>query len=170
MNTVELLQFSLQSALSILKQVTEDLTQEQADWTPPGIVDSIGTQYWHVISSVDQIVHGWVMGQAPLFEKEGWQERVIVETLAGDKDRQAQLQAVRVDLPVMHEYARAVAKSTRAWLDALTTGDLERKVNTSVGELSLAQLLATFIIWHVSAHSGEISALKGCQGAKGYPF
>jgi hypothetical protein len=32
------------------------------------------------------------------------------------------------------------------------------------------QLLESFIIGHINNHSGEISALKGCQGIKGYPW
>jgi hypothetical protein len=27
-----------------------------------------------------------------------------------------------------------------------------------------------FIIWHINVHAGEIYALKGCQGLKGYPW
>ena len=80
------------------------------------------------------------------------------------------MQTIRVDLPVMHEYARAVARASRDWLASLTPQDLERMIDTPVGELSLGQVLATFVIWHIDAHCGEIAALKGCQGVKGYPF
>jgi len=34
----------------------------------------------------------------------------------------------------------------------------------------MGQLMETFIIWHNNVRCGEIWALKGCQGAKGYPF
>ena len=56
MNTVELLQHSLGSAFGILGQVTADLTQEQADWQPPGIANPIGAMYWHTISGADDVV------------------------------------------------------------------------------------------------------------------
>ncbi len=170
MNTVELLQFAQGNALRILKQVTEDLSQEQTDWTPPGVVNSIGSIYWHVISGVDQVVHGWGMGQETLLQKEGWQEKVIVEALEEEKAHPAQMMAVRVDLPTMHEYSQAVARAARDWLAALTPDDLERQINTPVGEMSLGQVVEVFVVWHVNAHCGEIAALKGCQGAKGYPF
>jgi hypothetical protein len=80
------------------------------------------------------------------------------------------MQAIRVDLPVLHEYTKAVAEATQSWLASLGPEDLERKLNTPIGELNLAQMLETFVIWHINAHCGEISALKGCQGVKGYPF
>ena len=57
MNTVELLQYAMKNAFSILEQVIADLTQEQADWMPPGLANPIGATYWHTVSSVDDIVH-----------------------------------------------------------------------------------------------------------------
>ena len=35
---------------------------------------------------------------------------------------------------------------------------------------TLGQLIQSFVIWHVDVHCGEISALKGVLGLKGYPF
>ena len=170
MNTAELIQFSLGSALDVLGQVTADLTQEQADWTPPGIANSIGALYWHTLSSTDQIIHGWCMGQASLDQKDGWKEKVVTSAPEDDKDHAAQIRDVRVDLPAMHEYSKAVAKAIKGWLASLTPEDLERKIDTPIGELNLGQLLEAFGAWHINAHCGEIAALKGCQGAKGYPF
>jgi hypothetical protein len=43
-------------------------------------------------------------------------------------------------------------------------------LETPIGKLSVGQMLETFIAWHINAHCGEISALKGCLGVKGYPF
>lgn len=173
MNTVELLQFSLGNAFAILGQVTADLTQEQADWQPPGIANPIGGMYWHALSSVDYIVYKWCLGQEPLSERDGWRERALTVSAPEPEhggDYLAYLRAIRVDLPTVHEYAQAVNGAVQGWLGTLTPEDLERKMETPVGELNLGQLLETFVIWHINAHCGEISALKGCQGAKGYPF
>lgn len=172
MNTVELIRFSLGNAFDMLGQVTADLTQEQADWTPPGIANPIGALYWHVVSSVDYIVHDWCMEQRPVSQRAGWREKVLIASAPEDeKDPSlAQMRAIRVDLPALHEYAQAVAGTTQGWLTSLTPENLERKVDTPIGELNLAQLLTTFVIWHVDAHCGEISALKGCLSARGYPF
>jgi hypothetical protein len=171
MNTVELLHYSLGNALGILGQVTADLTQEQADWTPPGIANPIGALYWHTISSVDDVVHNWCAGQEPLNQRDGWREKVLRASgpEAGEETVE-QMRAVRVDLPTLHEYARALEEAAQGWLGSLAPEDLARKMDTPIGEISLGQLLETFVIWHINAHCGEISALKGCQGAKGYPF
>ena len=80
------------------------------------------------------------------------------------------MQTIRVDLPALHDYAKAVAESLQDWLGSLTTEDLERTLDTPIGEYTLAQMLDLFVVWHINANCGEISALKGCQGAQGYPF
>ncbi len=171
MNAIELLNYSLSSGFDTLGQVTADLTQDQADWIPPGTANPIGALYWHTISSVDQIVHEWCQGQEPLGKRAGWHKRVLLAGApAAGQETLEQMQALRVDLPVLHDYARAVAEASQDWVASLEPQDLEREVNLPFGAFNLAQILATFVIWHVNAHCGELSALKGCQGARGYPF
>lgn len=173
MNTVELTQYALGNAFGILGQVTADLTQEQADWISPGIANPIGATFWHTATGVDHVVHKWCMDQEPLSERDGWREKVLTVSApepAHDGDWLAYMQAIRVDLSVLGEYAQAVADATQGWLGSLTPEDLERKIETPIGEQNLGQLVETFVIWHINAHCGEIAALKGCQGAKGYPF
>jgi hypothetical protein len=173
MNTVQLLQYSLDNAFGILGQVTAELTQEQADWQPPGIANPIGAMYWHTISGADDVVYRWALGQEPLRQRAGWDERVLTVSVPEPEqggDWLAYMRAIRVDLPALHDYAQAVAEALQDWLGSLTPGDLERTIDTPIGPYTLAQLLDLFVVWHINAHCGEISALKGCQGAKGYPF
>jgi hypothetical protein len=172
MNTVELLQYSLGNALGILGQVTDDLNQEMADWAPPGIANPIGATLWHTLSSADYIVHQWCKGQAPLSECAGWWEKVLTVPAPQPEhgEDMAYFRTIRTGLPALHEYAHAVTEAIQGWLATLTPEDLERKMETPIGELTLGQMLETFVIWHINAHCGEISALKGCQGVRGYPF
>jgi hypothetical protein len=173
MNSVELLQYSLQNALEILGQVTADLTKEQADWQPPGLANPIGATYWHTISGVDDVVYGWALGQEPLRRREKWDERVLPVSVPEPEhggDMQTYLRTIRVDLPALHDYARAVAEATQGWLGSLAPEDLNRRIETPIAEYKLGQLLDLFVVWHINVHCGEIAALKGCQGAKGYPF
>ena len=171
MKTQELLSYALKNSFDILFGVTADLTQEQADWEPPGTAMSIGTLYWHTVTGTDHVVHGWGLGQPAIAQTGDWEEKVVVwQEPAQEGDHAATVRPVRVDLAAMHDYARAVSEAAQAWLGTLAPDDLERIVETPLGELQLGPMLETFVVWHVSAHTGEISALKGLQGGRGYPF
>ena len=173
MNSVELIQYSLGFSFDILEQLVSDLTQEQADWQPPGNVNPIGALYWHIIGYVDEIVHDWGMGQTSLNQSANWKEKVVLTSPPVDpEDPMGELRAVReglrVDLPALHDYARATSQAVQDWVATLTPEDLERPIDTPIGELNMGQMLEAFIIWHINVHCGEISALKGYQGLKGY--
>ena len=198
MDTVSLIQYALGLAFDLLEQVVSDLTQEQADWLPPGKANPIGALYWHTVAYCDQLVHEWCMppfrhitfeewvqakcakgdlgmGQAPLRQSAGWQEKVVLASppeTPGDPywDLRAAREGLRVDLPALHQYEQAAARAINSWVASLTPGELQRTLPTPVGELNLGPYLEFCIIWHINAHCGEISALKGCQGLQGYPW
>jgi uncharacterized damage-inducible protein DinB len=157
MNTVELTQYALSNAFDLLQQVVADLTQEQADWVPPGTASTIGAVYSHTITYVDFIVQRVCIGQSDA-------------DFAEPPPEEIRMQQVQVDLSALHEYADQVQSAAQEWLSTLTPADLDRRRNTSAGELNLGQLLESYIIWHINVHCGEISALKGCQGLQGYPW
>ncbi len=198
MYAIELIQRSLAFAFEILEHLVSDLTQEQADWMPPGNASPIGALYWHIVAYCDQLVHEWCMppfmhitlnewieakcakhelgmGQAPLRKSAGWQERVVIACPPENPedpywDLRAAREGLRVDLPALHDYARATAQALQSWVASLTPEDLARTIPTPIGDYDLGPYLEIFIIWHINAHCGEISALKGCQGLKGYPW
>jgi hypothetical protein len=171
MDTVGLTEASSRHAFDLLEQVAADLTQEQADWMPPGIANPIGGTYRQVISSVDEVVHRWGMGKAPFSQSAGWQEKVVTTSAPEEEeDPAAQMRAIRVDLPALLDCARAVAQAVQSWVTSPTPGKLEGMVDTPGGELSVGHMLEVFLAWHITAQCGEIAALKGCQGARGYPF
>jgi hypothetical protein len=158
MNTVELLQYSMGVAFDILSQVTADLTQEQADWRPPGTASSISNIYLHTLTYVDYFVRNYCIGGKRLPETVESRPEVL------------RMQDVQTDLSELHEFASKVKSTVQGWLSSLTPADLERRRHTTVGELNVGQMLEIYIVWHINAHCGEISALKGCQGLKGYPW
>jgi hypothetical protein len=198
MNKVELIHYSLGFAFEVLDGLVSDLTQEQLDWMPPGKANSIGTLYWHIIAYVDQYGHEWCMapyrnipfaewfearragrelgmGQTPLRIRDGWQEKVVIALPPENPEDpywvvRAIRAGLRLDLPALHDYARATAQTLLGWVACLTPQDLEQMISTPIGELNLGQVLESFIVCHINNHSGEISALRGCQGLTGYPW
>jgi hypothetical protein len=157
MNTVELTQYSVGFAFEILSQVTADLTQEQADWQPPGVVNTIGEIYSHIIVYVDHFVQAVI------------EKRPKPESIESRPD-EFKMQEGQVNLSELHEYADKVKNKTLGWISSMTPEDLSAIIDTTIGEIPVGQMIEAFITWHINTHCGEISALKGCQGAKGYPW
>jgi hypothetical protein len=157
MNTVELLQYSLNTAFDVLDLVTADLTQEQADWQPPGEASSITANYWHVLAHVDFVLKNYfITGDDTGFES--------------DAPPEIRMQNVKMAVSILHKRAGEIKKAFQDWLSSLTPADLDVEINTSVGPLNVGQAVELFIVWHINVHCGEISAIKGCQGFKGYPW
>ncbi len=115
MNTVDLLQFSLGAAFDVLGQVTADLTQEQADWRPPGTANTIGSVYSHILTYVDYYVRNYCI--------EGKPQPETVES----RPAELCMQDVQVDLSELHAYAGQVRSTAQNWLSSLTPEDLERR-------------------------------------------
>jgi len=156
MNTVELLQHSLDFAFEVLGLVTADLTQEQADWQPPGIANSITANYSHILAYMDWILEGILIpyDDSPFL----------------DPPPEIVLQDVQVELSDLHKRAGGLRKAYMDWLSSLTPADLDMELKTTIGPLNLGKTVELYVVWHINVHCGEISAIKGCQGAKGYPW
>lgn len=198
MNTVELIHFSLSIAFEHFGLLVKDLTQEQIDWMPPGKANTIGSLYWHTIAYVDQLTHErcmkpykqitaeeWLeakrtkkelgMGQTPLRFGAGWQEKVVLAFPPENPedpfwDVRNVREGLRVNLEALHDYAKTTEEVLLNWVVSLTPEDLDHMIQTPFGDFSLDKFLEYFIIWHINTHCGEIAALMGCQGLKGYPW
>ena len=70
-------------------------------------------------------------------------------------------------------YKRQVFAHTDGYLSGLSAEDLDRPFDLSswgMGAMPVGQILTTMLLGNTYAHTGEISALKGTLGLKGYPF
>lgn len=171
MNATNALLESVQWAHQLLGMVTADLTAEQANWWPPGIANPAGAMFAHGVCGEDAVVNVVLKGGAPLFASE-WAGKTGVS--------EPQMQAtpewarsVQVDLPALHEYAKAVATAAEEHIGSLSDQELERVIdlsNVGLGERKVSWVINALIASHLNNMAGEISVLKGLQGAKGYPF
>jgi len=152
------------------EQTMQDVTQEQLDWHPPGKANPLGATYAHSLCSEDAIVHQVLVGDLPLFEG-AWKGKTgISDPRWGSEFEWAR--EVKLDLEAAQEYADAVYSFTDEYLASLEPADLDRTLDLSVegfGEKKVAWVFSAFLSSHASNMTGEISTLKGLQGATGYP-
>jgi hypothetical protein len=180
MDAVSLMREQLNTAHEWLEGTMADVTPEQAKGGDIGRATPIGAAYAHVVLSEDMLIQGMLRGTAPLSATE-WAGKTGAsadqpmpgpgqdwETIYGEWKR-----GLKVDLPAMREYAKAVYAKSDEYLASLSAADLDRTMDLAglgMGKATLGWALGRLVVAHVDQMCGEISAIKGIKGAKGYPF
>lgn len=177
---VGLLREQLGAAHWLLEETMKDVTAEMAHRDPGGIALPIGAAYAHSVTGEDWIVNALLRRGVPLLAGE-WAGRTGLSESPPGPDPSAEGAAafaawcrrVRLDLPAFRRYARAVYDATDAWLSAVPDSDIGRTLDLSaagIGSQTVGFVINNVLIGHAFCHCGEISALKGIQGKRGYPF
>jgi len=171
MDAIKLLESHLQSAHWIFETTTADVTEESAHKGPVGTAGTVGSQMAHLVYDEDLIVNGMLMGSAPL-------SATTFSGKTGISDPQMAISQdwtknVRLDLAEFRAYQKAVFAATAAYTASLKESDLDRELDMTsmgMGKQNLGWAFGVLIIGHANNLAGEISALKGAHGLKGYPF
>lgn len=177
MDAIELLRLQLDFAHQVIEGTMADVTPEQAQWMPTGVATPLGASYAHVVTSEDLVINGMLKQAAPMLATT-WAGRYGVSEpmpLPGPEwvNYATWTRRVQVDVPALREYAQAVYANTSEYLSSLTPEDLDTPVDLSAlgfGQANVGWMLSALVIGHINNIAGEISCLKGLQGAKGYPF
>jgi hypothetical protein len=168
----------MKSAHWLLEQTISDVSDEMGRFAPPGKALPIGAAYVHYVTGEDWMTHSLFQGAAPLMAGP-WGGKTGVSEPPPDPgdDWAARFEAwtrrVRVDLPAFRAYAKAVYEATDAYLASLADAGLSREVDLSamgMGVQTVGFVVNNAMLGHAYCHCGEISAAKGMQGRKGYPF
>lgn len=175
MDAIDLVRSQYKGAHDLLEATMKDVTPEQAHWAPPGVANPLGASYVHIVGAEDAILSGMVRGTQPLAAGAFAGKAGVSEPppAPGGPGLDEWMRRVKVDLAQAREYAQAVYKQTDDWLASLSAGDLDRQIDMSgfgMGQQPMSVPVAGMLPQHINTHLGEISCLKGMQGAKGYPF
>jgi len=171
MNAIETLRESIQWGHQLLEMVMADVSDDEARWAPPGLANPIGALYAHAVLDLDAIVNGMLKGGAPRFATDWAGQLGAVSpqmTLTFEWGR-----TIEPNLAALRTFGQKALADVEAYLDQLTDADLDRMVDLSgvgLGTRSVGWILNALVASHLNNMAGEISALKGVQGKKGYPF
>jgi hypothetical protein len=177
LTVAQLLRAELDAAHQTLEATMSDVTDDVATRPAPGNANPVGSCYAHAVLSEDGIVNGILRGQAPLFAS-SWAQRTGTDRpmpMPGmvEGDMGEWYKTVKVDLAACREYARTVYTGSEEFLSSADEGTLGRMVDMSIaglGEIPLPVMFSIFVTGHMNNLCGEISAMKGAAGLKGYPF
>ena len=169
MNAIELMRAQYSQSFNWLEGTMNGVTDEVARYKPAGRPSPIAGQIAHIVTSVDFFLIGAAAGRQPLMlgefaGKSGISEPPPEGAWGDWGDR------VEVDLPKIHEYAKAVFAAIDEYLATLSDDDLERKAEFGpAGEQTIGWAF-NVILLNIFSHTGEIACIKGIQGLQGYPF
>ena len=154
----------------VFNAVTADLTDEQCVYElPGGTVPRAAAIFAHAVYGEEVMVNEWARGLEPVLLRGGFMEKAGIAATSAAMT--PEWLAMQFNLTGLKEYAAEVFAETSAYLESATAEDMDRMVNTPLGQqMPAANAIGAFGIVHISEHTGEISALKGAQGAKGLPF
>jgi hypothetical protein len=164
----------LQRQFAVMRQVADaplqEITEEQVNWVPPGTANVISAILVHRAGVEDGIVQQRLRGEPRVWERDGWAAKTGVETLPGQNGGWEELKGQTIALAPVQAYAAAVHAATDTYLASLTDEDLRRDMPWPFGGTGTVADYLALVVVHTALHAGEISALKGVQGAKGFPF
>lgn len=172
---VDILLNQLKAAHSTLELTMEGITEEVANYVPPGTANPIAGTYAHLVFTEDLFLHNFLKKTQPLMETTFKDKTGASETQPADPKvaYPIWLKEVRLDIKQFRRYAKAVYKESEEHVASLTEKDLIKDVDMSsygMGSRKTYDFIANLISGHVYPIMGEISVLKGIQGLKGFPF
>jgi hypothetical protein len=171
MNTIEFLREQLGQARAFLDGTLSGVDEARAHAAMPGVLNPIGATFAHLATGEDGFVNGLVRGGAPLLATT-WAGRTGLSEPPPEGDWHDWASRVRVDLPAVRAYAAAVAAETDAYIATLTPTDLDRTVDLSAfgfGQRTVGWVLGAGVLGHMLSHWGEICAMNGVHGGRGFP-
>lgn len=172
MNAILLLRDQLKSAHKTQEATMADVTEQSAHFNETNKALPVGAAYAHSVLSEDIVVSTMFAHKTPL--STGNPDTGLSEPLP-DQEHWDQTEVwakkVKVDLTKLREFALKVYQATDDYLASLKDEDLDQEIEMpGMGKHSLAWFFNNFVVLHVANLTGEISAAKGFQGLKGYPF
>ncbi len=166
MDALDLLKTQVTGLRRDFANIVGDMTSEQLHWTPPGVANPIASLILHSTGFLDQTVHRTAQGKPPIWDSGNWQQKLGTPPV-GRQDLEGG-RKLKMDINLVKQYVNEVMASSETYLNSLKPADLDRKITTSRGENALGNMLSGAFVIHFADHMGEMSALKGCQGGKGY--
>jgi len=155
----------------VMESTMADVENQHAQWVPPGKAMPLGALYVHVLTAEDFFIHGLLQGGAPMWDST-WKDKMGLSEPRPPRGQPWDdwARRVRLDMPKLREYAKAVFAATDSYIDSLSEGDFGREIEFFGRKMPLVAFFLGVMCTHCANHTGEISTLKGLQGLKGYPF
>jgi hypothetical protein len=165
-----LLRGQFQFAHNWFEGTVGDIAAEQMHWAAGGKTSPISGMYAHVILAEDAFVNAMLKGGAPLFAST-FAGKTGLSEIPSNPALGEWANHITVDPKAVRVYGKAVQESLDAYLANLQDDDLQKPFDLSMIGMGMQTvgMVLNLTLLNVYCHAGEISAIKGLQGLKGYP-
>lgn len=172
MNSIQLLREQVDSAHQALEATMADVTNDTAHFRELGKALPVGAAYVHAVIAEDMVLSGMITQKESVFkDPESAGVSQAMPDFSHWDEHAMWAQNVTVDMPKFKEFAKKVYAATDEYLATLKEEDLDTEIERPVvGKHNLSFFITNFLLLHIANLTGEISAVKGLQGLKGYPF
>jgi hypothetical protein len=168
---------AIKQAHWLINSTFADVSEELANQKPPGNANPLGTAYAHVVHAEDAVVSGLLQGQPPLFstsfrDRTGVDRIMPIPGFVGG-DMEDWFRNAKVAVAPLLAYSAEVFGKTEKFIGGADDAVLTRTIDLShvgLGEKTAADVFTLLVVEHCDNLCGEISAIKGIFGLKGYPF
>jgi hypothetical protein len=173
LSPIEILSSQLKEAHEGFLATLEGTTDEQANFQPQGKALSIAAIWTHLIESEDMFLSA-ISGQPTIEstgspDKFGFSAPQPMENWAEEYPKWAH--QVKVHVAPLTNFTKQVFEASEKFIAGLTPEKLEQTKDLgSMGSPTIEHIVSAYMIGHCYSITGEVSAIKGVQGLKGYPW
>ena len=168
-NAVSLLRRQYAQSFEWFQGTMDGVTDEVAQYQPAGSPVAVGGQAAHIVTGADFFILHFAKGDPPLALSSHADQHGLSE-LPPQGAWEEWGNSVEVDMVVFHEYAKAVFAAVDAYLAGLSDEDLSKDVDMGPFGTQSLEWVFNIMLLNTYSHTGEIAAIKGLQGLKGYPM
>ena len=161
----------LQMSYQTIDFTIADLTNEELhNRIPNAQLGTPASIYLHVAWVDDMLVNHVLKGGAPVYDSEGWGEKMPEAPVHRGPSTFEWAWGVTVpDAATLMGYAAAVRPTVISYVEGLSDADFDKTVSLFGQDMTIADVV-TMLIWNIANHTGEIAALRGIAGKTGLPF
>lgn len=172
MTTIELLRQQFKNAHDTQEATMSDVTSEVAHFTNVNKALPVGAAYAHSVLGEDVVVATMLAHTTPLSaDNTETGLSAPMPSMEQWSKHEEWAMTVKVDLAKLHAFAQKVYKATDDYLVSLKETDLTKEIEIpGMGKQTVLHIINNFLLLHTANLTGEISAAKGFQGLKGYPW
>jgi len=167
MNVIEYIKYQMADVCRSTDRVMNDLTDEMFNWVPPGTANTISATFVHYMYVEDHFVQMVLQSKPSVWESGKWADKTKISKVPDVGEDWSEFKHKKVNIKPLQEYKLAVVAATNAYLSKINEDDLDRKLDYAGKERTVAWMLIHSAA-HSNVHIGEIAAVKGIQGAKGW--